>query len=192
MLVSPRRASAARASSTSRFTTSGTVAVVRLTVRRMEVPCSRCAPFAGTCDRMIPPGRGLSTNTALMSKPDFSMAAAALNTSRSTTSGTATMGACSVILEYATTPATASTNGAARMTAQCRAFHVRAAAGGRAAPRRRLGLGGFSGFTGFGALATFGYLVRARHQLRFGVVTADDAAGTDPGGGAGAPAARAG
>ena len=56
----------------------------------------------------------------------------------STTSGTATIGACSVSLAYATTPPViTSSSGAARITAQCRAFHVRAAStGGAARPGR--------------------------------------------------------
>ena len=155
--------SAVRASSIPRFTTSGTVAVVRLTVSVMVEPCSSFVPLFGRWSRMIPPGRGLSTNTALKSKPDFCIAAAAVKTSRSTTSGTATIGACSVILAYATAPPMIRSIGAARMIAQWRAFHRRGgfatgAAGGPTVWRRtrRLGFGGLSGFTGLGDFSTLG------------------------------------
>ena len=117
---------------------------------------------------MMPPGRELSSAVASTAKPASCMIAIADRTSRSVTSGTASIGPPSVSFAYAATPPATRSSGAARITTQWRSFQVRArlgaGAGGKpgaaatvAALRApRLGFAGFIGLSGFGALATFG------------------------------------
>ena len=66
------------------------------TVSRTVEPCSSFFPLPGSWSRIVPPGRGLSAATESTSKPALFRMEAAENTSRSTTSGTLAMGACSV------------------------------------------------------------------------------------------------
>ena len=120
------------------FATTGTIARVRDTVSVTVDPCSSFSPFAGRWRRMVPPGRALVAAFASTSNPAVSRTRRPRRTRRCRRHrAPATIGACSVSLAYAITPPVITRSGAARMTAQCRAFHVRAGLTGTTARRGR-------------------------------------------------------
>ena len=87
-------------------------------------PSSACTPLRGCWSSTTPPGIGLSTNRCTSTNFASRSVAAAPNTSRFTTSGTATVGGRSVTTKYAGTAAAMSTSGRS-IARMCRARHTR-------------------------------------------------------------------